>query len=100
MNDDGPRSATRFVRVPGQILFDGHWKPSLECAIQPITPLSVLGITVVGVKQDTSARKKLLRRLVTRPGSAEALRVRLPSAPAQRRRVEGEGALQAMAIPP
>ena len=58
VNDDGPRSATSFVRVPGQILFDGNRKPSLQCALQAIAPLSILGIAVVGVKQHAGTRKK------------------------------------------
>jgi hypothetical protein len=48
--------------VPGQILFDGHRQPSFQGAIQPITPLSVVGVAVVGVKQYAVAWKKSFAR--------------------------------------
>ena len=60
MSDDGPGLVTYLVRIPGQVLFDGNREPSLECTLQPVTPLSVLGIAIVGVKQYASARKKAL----------------------------------------
>src|SRR5688572_25370666 len=58
VNDDGPTPTTRFVSVPGNILLDRNRQPSLQCALHAISPLSMIWITIMGIKQHASAGEK------------------------------------------